>query len=112
MKSQKYEPPFWAVLYGVRVYTMFAKQIWERALEKPEPHTRCYMMYAFLFVSPQRDRFSVMDKFYFYLGGGARGAGVNCAPPNLPVLWHLDIFSAIARSNTYGIVVYPTIKVI
>ncbi len=42
-----------------------------------EPHTRCYVMYAFLFVSPQRDHFYVINKFYFCLGVGAEGLGVN-----------------------------------
>ncbi|KKU48180.1 hypothetical protein A3H10_01165 [Candidatus Uhrbacteria bacterium RIFCSPLOWO2_12_FULL_46_10] len=51
------------------------------ALAKREPDIRCYMMYAFLFVSPQRDHFSIMNKFYFCLGVGAEGLGVNATKP-------------------------------
>lgn len=29
---------------------------WERALQKPEPHTLCYMMYIFSIDSVKRDR--------------------------------------------------------
>ncbi len=47
----------------------------------------CYMMYAFLFVSPKRDHFSVMNEFYFCLGVGAEGLGVNAPKPRLLIIY-------------------------
>ena len=44
----------------------------------------CYMMYAFLFVSPKRDHFSVMNEFYFCLGVGAEGLGGECPEAKTP----------------------------
>jgi len=49
-----------------------------------EPHTRCYVMYAFLFLSPQRDHFSVMNKFYFSSSRRGRGAGCECPEVKTP----------------------------
>lgn len=46
----------------------------------------CYMMYAFLFVPPQRNHFSVINKFYFCLGVGAEGLGVNAPKPRLLII--------------------------
>ena len=52
----------------------------------------------------------------FILFGGAQEGNergeLSPAKSNSLILWHLDVFSAIARSNTDGIIIYPTIKVI
>jgi len=54
--------------------------------KKPKPDMPCYMMYAFLFSDDSRTLF-LMNKFYFCLGVGAEGLGVNAPKPRLLIIF-------------------------